>query len=62
MNSCEVTVELQSPDTHLKRMRRTTRPIFHPVSKSFDVSPGRTNVFFYQAENEGKRYEKLKNI
>lgn len=35
-------------------MRRATKPLFHAISTIGNLTPGRNNVFFYRAENEGE--------
>ena len=50
----EMKVSFVAETGHLKRMRRATRPIFHAVSKIGNLTPGRNNVFFFRAENEGE--------
>jgi hypothetical protein len=50
----EFSVTFETNFGHLKRMRRATKPLFVPVSKTDNLTAGRTNVLFYRAENEGQ--------
>ena len=45
----EIKLRLAQPKMNLKRIRRTTKPIFHQLSNTTELVPGRTNVIFLHA-------------
>ena len=45
----EIKLHLAQPEMNLKRIRRTTKPVFHQLSNTTELVPGRTNVIFLHA-------------